>query len=267
MAIAEAGSAATETPREERYEVRKIGSAEIWESLSQGWDDFKDKRGDLIVIGLIYPLVGLAAAFLFMGGNLYHFFFPVAAGVSLLGPVAAVGFYELARRREDGLESDWSHFLDVRKRPAWGSIMAVAGLLLVIFLAWLFAAGILWSVLLGPPAVSIEDMFSRMFGSVEGWMLIVVGNVVGACFAALVLAVSVVSMPMLVDCDVDARTAVDTSVRAVMANKWAFVRWGVIVAALLVIGSIPLFVGLAVVLPVLGYATWHIYSHAVVRRP
>ena len=105
-----------------------------------------------------------------------------------------------------------------------------------------------------------------MFGTPEGWALIVIGNLVGLAFAALVLTLSVVSMPMLVDCDVDARTALDTSVRAVMMNKGPMARWGLIVAALLVLGSIPAFVGLAVVLPVLGYATWHLYAHTVVRE-
>ena len=266
MAIAQTGQAAAATPQSGTFEVRRIGNAEIRESLAQGWDDFLARRGDLIIIGLIYPLIGFAAAIMFTGGNLLQFLFPVAAGISLLGPVAAVGFYELARRREDGLESDWSHFLDVPKRPAWGSLLAVALLLVVIFVLWVVAAAILWQGLIGVTPTSVGHLFSLVFGTPEGWALIVIGNLVGLAFAALVLTLSVVSMPMLVDCDVDARTALDTSVRAVMKNKGAMARWGLIVAALLVIGSIPAFVGLAVVLPVLGYATWHLYAHAVVRE-
>ena len=265
MAIAQPQNPATAMPRHDRFAVRRIGDAEIRKALSQGWDDFLAKRGDLVIVGLIYPLVGITAVFFFLGGNLLHLFFPVAAGISLLGPVAAVGFYELARRREDGLEATWSHFLDVRKRPAWDAIMGVTGLLLVTFFAWIFVAGLLYSMLLGPPPVSVTDLLTRVFGTPEGWMLIVIGNLVGLCFAALVLTLSVVAMPMLVDRDVDARTALDTSIRAVMANKGAMARWGLIVAALLVLGSIPAFVGLAVVLPVLGYATWHLYAQTVVR--
>jgi uncharacterized membrane protein len=266
MAIARSEHAAAAPPRRHRFEVRQIGNAEIRESLAQGWDDFMAKRGDLIFLGLVYPFVAFAAAILFSGGNLLHLFFPVAAGISLLGPVVAIGFYELAKRREDGLESGWSHFLDVRKRPAWDSLMAVGQLLVLIFFLWVAVAAILWNSLIGAAPTSVANLLSIVFGTPGGWALIVIGNLVGLAFAALVLTLSVVSMPMLVDCDVDARTALDTSVRAVMMNKGPMSRWGLIVAALLVLGSIPAFVGLAVVLPVLGYATWHLYAHTVVRE-
>jgi uncharacterized membrane protein len=265
MAIAHSAPATAAAPQSGRFEVRRIGNAEVRESLAQGWDDFLAKRGDLIFLGLIYPLVGLAAAFLFRGGNLLQLLFPVAAGISLLGPVVAVGFYELARRREDGLEANWSHFLDVRKRPAWDSLFAVANLLIVIFALWVVVAALLWDGLIGVTPTSLSNLLLLVFGTAGGWALIVIGNLVGLAFAALVLTLSVVSMPMLVDCDVDARTALDTSVRAVMVNKGPMARWGLTVAALLVLGSIPAFVGLAVVLPVLGYATWHLYTHMVVR--
>lgn len=248
------------------YEVRRITGRDIRESLAQGWDDFMEHRGDLIFVGILYPLIGIFAAVVAFQGPWLPLFVPVAAGVSLLGPVAAIGFYELARRREMGLESDWTHFFDVRKRPAWEAILAVAALLVVIFAAWLAAASMLYTLLIGPAPESVTGFLRTVFLTPEGWALIAIGNLVGLCFAALVLTISVVSMPMLVDHDdIDARTAIDTSVRAVMANKRMTIVWGLIVAALLVIGSIPMFLGLAVVLPVLGYATWHLYTHLVVR--
>jgi uncharacterized membrane protein len=261
MAIAQsAGPVAAPTP-----EVRKISSTDMREALAQGWDDFLSKRGDLIFVGILYPLIGLFAAVVAFQGPWLPLFVPVAAGVSLLGPVAAVGFYELARRREMGLESDWSHFFDVRKRPASDSILGVAAVLVIIFALWVIAAGAIYTVLIGPAPQSVGGFLRTVFTTPQGWALIVIGNLVGLCFAALVLTISVVSMPMLVDKDVDARTAIDTSVKAVMANKGMMIGWGLIVAALLVIGSIPAFLGLAVVLPVLGYATWHLYTHLVVR--
>jgi len=157
------------------------------------------------------------------------------------------------------------HFLDVTKRPAFDSIAVVTGVLLAIFGAWLTVAATLYFALIGTEPESLGAFVTRLFTTPEGWALIVAGNLFGAVFAAAVLAVSVVSMPMLVDKDVDARTAVDTSLRAVSVNRGIMVRWGLIVAALLLVGSIPFFVGLAVVLPVLGYATWHLYTKLVVR--
>lgn len=252
-------------PAEAAVRIREIGVGDLKRSLAQGWDDFLDRRGDIIFIGLIYPLIGLIAATVMLGGSLLPMFFPIAAGISLLGPVVAIGFYELARRRESKLECDWSHFFDVVHRPSRGAIALVTLVLLAIFAAWIAAAAGLYSMLLGGPPATIGEFLTELFTTREGLLLIVVGNLVGFGFAAIVLTLSVVSLPMLVDRDVDAKTALETSIRAVLANKWVMMRWGLIVATLLVVGSISLFIGLAVVLPVLGYATWHLYTCMVER--
>jgi uncharacterized membrane protein len=257
--------------------VRRITSADANAALREGWDDFMSMRGDLIFIGLLYPLIGVVAATAILGGPLLPLLFPLVAGIGLLGPVAAIGFYEMARRREQGLGSNWQHFLDVRKRPAADEIATVAGLLLAIFALWLVAAGALYVLLWGwwnPPWLSsfvwydshsAGDFLTRLFTTKEGWALILLGNLVGLGFAALVVGISVVSLPMLVDCDVSATQAVSTSWRAARENPGVLFRWGLIVAVLLVLGSIPLFIGLAVVLPWLGYATWHLYTKLVDR--
>ncbi|MDB5697268.1 MAG: hypothetical protein JWN69_72 [Alphaproteobacteria bacterium] len=245
--------------------VRKISNRDLREVLVEGLSDFSEKRGDLLLIAMIYPIVGIVAAIVSLGGSLLPLFFPIAAGIGLLGPLVAIGFYELARRREAGLESDWSHFLDVRNRPAWESIGVVSGLLLSIFAAWLITAAVLYALLIGEAPVSVGDFLQRLFLTSQGWALIVLGNLAGAFYAVLVLKLSVVSLPMLVDRNVSARVAVDTSVRAVRANMAVMIRWGLIVATLLVLGSIPAFIGLAFVLPWLGYATWHLYTRLVDR--
>ncbi|HET9811937.1 MAG TPA: DUF2189 domain-containing protein [Sphingomicrobium sp.] len=246
--------------------VRRITGADVDSSLRDGWRDFMEMRGDIIFLMILYPLIGIVAAIATVGGPLLPLFLPIAAGIGLLGPVAAVGFYEMARRREMGLHSNWPHFLDVRKRPSFDEIAAVSGLLLAIFGLWLLAAGGLYVALFGwNEPESTATFINQVFTTSQGWAMIVIGGLIGLVFAAIVLALSVVSMPMLVDYEVSASAAVKTSIRASRANAGPMLRWGVIVAALLIAGSIPLFIGLAVVLPWLGYATWHLYTKLVDR--
>jgi uncharacterized membrane protein len=259
-------SAERRDERTKAIPVRTITDEDLRFSLRQGYADFGDLRGDLVFAGLIYTVIGLAAVVMTTSAPLMPFFFPVVAGVALLGPVAAVGFYELARRRESGHEVHWFNFLDVRKRPSLDDMGMVAGLLLVMFLGWLLVAAALYALLfgLGTPT-SIGGFLSAVFTTPRGWALIVAGLVIGAIFGWFVLALSVVSLPMLVDCDVSAAEAVSASWHAVHANKGEMIRWGIVVAVLLVLGSIPLFVGLAFVLPWLGYSTWHLYTRLIDR--
>ena len=248
--------------------VRKISDEDLRIALKQGLDDFLTFRGDIIFAGLIYTFIGLAAVVMSTSMPLMPFFFPVVAGVGLLGPLAAVGFYELARRREAGQKDvHWFNFLDVRKRPAVDDLGIVAGLLLLIFFLWLLAAGALYALLFGwTTPQSILEFIAMVFTTPKGWALVVSGAVVGAIFGWVVLALSVVSMPMLVDCQMSAAQAVSASWRAAHANKPQMIRWGLMVLALLILGSIPAFVGLAFVLPWLGYATWHLYTRLIDRN-
>lgn len=258
--------AAAASGRRAAITVRKITDADLSGSLKQGLDDFLTMRGDLIFVGLLYPLIGIAAAVMTTSGPLMPFFVPVVAGVGLLGPVAAIGFYELARRREAGLTANWSHFLDFLKRPAADDIGMVVGLLMTIFALWLLAAGALYVGFFGwATPTSISGFLSAILTTPRGWALIISGAAVGAVFGWLVLALSVVSLPMLIDRDLGAAEAVSASWRAVQANKTEMARWGLTVAGLLVVGSIPLFIGLAMVLPWLGYATWHLYTRLIDR--
>jgi uncharacterized membrane protein len=252
--------------RGSKVSVRQVTNEDLKIALRQGLDDFNDLRGDLFFAGLIYTLIGVAAVAMTTNMPLLPFFYPVVAGVGLLGPLAAVGFYELAKRREAGQEVHWFNFLDVRKRQTVDDMGMVAGLLLVIFFAWLLAAGILYGLLFGwTTPQSIPDFLALVFTTPRGWALIAIGAAIGAVFGWIVLALSVVSLPMLVDRNVSASEAVAASWRAAHANKGEMVRWGIIVTALLVLGSIPLFVGLAFVLPWLGYSTWHLYTRLVDR--
>lgn len=255
--------------------VRRIGMSDLHGALAAGWDDFKEKRGDILVVGFIYPLIGLMVAALALNDQMVPLAFPLCAGLSLLGPAVAVGFYELARRRERGEHSDWSHFLDGFNRN--GASITIATLFLaLIFVLWLSAAWLLYTATFGTGTfymwsvnhgeiITVQDFVSRLFTTGDGWTLIAVGTLTGACFAVLVLAISVVTFPMLVDRRVDVLTAMGVSLRAFAANWRVLLAWGMMVGALLVLGSIPAFIGLAVVLPVLGYATWHLYTRLIPR--
>jgi len=250
----------------DRIVIRHIGMADLGWALRQGWDDFQEKRGDIIVVALIYPLVGLFAAAFALNAKLLPLIFPLFAGLSLMGPAIAAGFYELAKRRENGDDPHWRHFLDAYHGATLAAIAPVVILLAFLFMAWLGSAWLLYVAnfgILTPP--SIEAFVTMLFSTTGGWRLIVFGNLVGFAFGMVVLATSVVSLPMLVDRHGDPMTAVATSIRATWRNAAVMMVWGLIVAALLAIGSLLLLVGLAVVLPVLGYATWHLYTRLIER--
>lgn len=258
QAMTGAPAASTATP------VSTLSNDDLNTALRQGWGDFTAKRGDLIFAGLIYPAIGLLAAFAANGGPLTHLLFPMAAGLALLGPLTATGFYELARRREEGRESSWRHFADLLKSPQIDQIGIVAAILIALFVGWLIAAGLVYAAFFGlnEPA-SLGSFLTEVLTTARGWGMILVGNLVGFVFAVAALCLSITSLPMLVDRNVSAGTALATSIETVRSNPMVTLRWGLTVAVLLVIGSIPAFLGLAVVLPWLGYATWHLYRKAV----
>jgi uncharacterized membrane protein len=243
-----------------RPAVRKIGLADIRDALAKGVDDFLTMPSHLVFLCLIYPIVGACLA----ATNALFLLYPLASGFALIGPFAAIGLYELSRRRELGMDISWRHAFDVLRSPAMPSILALGLLLMVIFLCWLATAQALYVGLFGPFAPrSYSQFIEEVLTTPHGFALILLGNGIGFVFAALVLGISVISFPLLIDRDVGAAVAIHTSVRAVLANPVMMALWGLIVAALLVIGTVPFFIGLAVVMPVLGHATWHLYRKLV----
>lgn len=244
--------------------VRRIGVADVREALRQGVDDFLAIPTQLLFLGLIYPLAGLVTARAAYGGDLLPLLYPMVAGLSLMGPVAAIGIYELSRRRERGETVGWLNAFDVLRSPNIGSIAALGVLLAVVFVAWLTVAHLIYGATIAPahPA-SIGTLLRDVFDTPQGWTLLLLGNAVGFVFALAVLVLTVVSFPMLLDRNVTLGAAVQTSVRACLANPAPMALWGLIVAAGLLLGCIPLFVGLAVAMPVLGHATWHLYRRVV----
>lgn len=244
--------------------VNRIAPADLLQALRSGLDDFSAMPSHAVFLCIIYPLVGLMLASLTLGYSMLPLLFPLAAGFALLGPIAAIGLYELSRRREAGLDSDSTHAFDVVRSRSLGAIVALALLLTAIFLVWLAVAQAIYVAYFGYAApTSIRQFIDGVLFTPAGWGLIIVGTGVGFLFAALVLSISVVSFPLLLDREVGAAVGLLTSVRAVAANPITMALWGLIVAALLVIGSLPFFLGLTVVMPVLGHSTWHLYRRLV----
>jgi uncharacterized membrane protein len=250
-----------------RPQVRQIGLADLVDSLRRGLDDFWAKPSHLLFLGLIYPIVGLVLARWTSQAGALQLIYPLMSGFALIGPFAAIGLYEISRRREAGLDFSWRHALGVRNSPAAPAILVVGALLAVLFLTWLGVAHALYAASFGDAGPATLTGFLREALTAErGWRLVLLGNAAGFVFAAIVLMTTVIAFPLLLDRDVGAIAAIETSIRAVAASPLTMAAWGLIVAALLVLGALPVFAGLAVVVPVLGHATWHLYRKAVIRE-
>jgi uncharacterized membrane protein len=245
--------------------IRKIGLRDIREALAKGAKDFYAMPSHLAFLAAIYPLCGVVLAYVTSQQNALQLLFPLSSGFALIGPFAAVGLFEMSRRRELGLDVSWKYALNVLRFPSIPSIAALGVLLLAIFAAWIAAAQLLYTTLFGPmPPVSPIDFLGEVVSTERGWILISIGCLIGFCFAAVTLAVSVVSFPLLLDRDVGAAMAIATSIEAVWENPITMTFWGFMVAAALLIGSLPFFIGLAIVMPILGHATWHLYRKVIV---
>ncbi len=249
-------------------QVRKIGARDCFAALAEGFDDFMAMPSHVAFLGLFYVVAGLVLASMSSLGGALQLLFPIASGFALVGPVVAIGLYEVSRRRELGLAPDWRDAFVVVRSPALPAIVALGLMLTAIFAIWIGWAEVLYVGLYGPnPPTSAGLFLSDVLTSSRGWLLIGLGGAIGFCFAALALCLSIVSFPLLLDRDVGLVVAIETSLRTVRMNPTAVALWGLIVAAALVVGSLPLFVGLAIVMPVLGHATWHFYRRAIVRDP
>jgi uncharacterized membrane protein len=244
--------------------VRKIGVADLKDAVAKGVDDFMAMPTHVIFLAVIYPVVGLLLAAITFGYDLMPLLFPLAGGFALIGPFAAIGLYELSRQRERGVEVSWKHAFGLLRYPSLDAIAAMGMVLMIVFLIWLATAQLLYQSLFGYALPeSIRQFLSDILTTPAGWTLIIAGNGIGFLFAALAMTISVVSFPLLLDRDVGVIVAMHTSVGAVLRNPLMMAVWGLFVAAALVIGSLPFFVGLAVVLPVLAHSTWHLYRKVV----
>lgn len=246
--------------------VRPIGVSDLKDAVAKGFDDFKAMPSHAIFLIIAYPIIGIILFRLAFGYNTLPLVFPMLAGFALLGPVAALGLYELSRRRELGLSPTLSDGWSVVHSPAIGRILTLGAVLLAIFFAWLTIAQALYmSLFQGVVPATGREFLRQIVTTDAGHTLILAGNTIGFLFAAVVLMISTVSFPMLLDRDVSTATAVRTSVRAFFESPVTMALWGLFVALALFAGAVPFFLGLAIVLPVLGHATWHLYRKVVER--
>lgn len=250
---------ATAQPR-----IRTITTHDLVDALKAGWEDFKAKPSHLVFIAIIYPICGALLAQLTVSYNVIPLLFPLVAGFALLGPFAAVGLYEISRRRERGISTSWMHAFALLRSPSIGQITELGAMLTGLFVVWMGAAWYIYRSFLDlGPNFTAAEFFHATLTTFDGWVMMIVGNSLGLLFAIVAFSISVVSFPMMVDKHVDAPTAIKTSVAAVEANPRVMMIWGLMITGLLVLGSLPVLVGLVIVMPVLGHATWHLYRKLV----
>jgi uncharacterized membrane protein len=251
--------------------IRKLSLADLQDALLKGIEDFKAKPTFGIFIAVIYPLVTLGAFLVVFNYDWLPLVFPAVSGFLLIGPFFTIGMCEISRRREAGEDTSALSAFDFHRLPAFREIMLLGLLLVALFFMWLATAMTIYSLTLGDPwqsapAALDSGFIERLFTTAAGWTLIIAGNAIGFMFAVAALCVGALSFPVLLDRShghMSIATAVQTSIRVVLANPVVMAAWGLIVVGSMIAGAIPLLVGLSVVIPVLGHATWHLYRKAV----
>jgi uncharacterized membrane protein len=246
--------------------VRTIGVDDLKDAVMRGISDFAAVPSHAIFLILLYPVIGVVLARILFGYDMMPLVYPLAAGFALVGPVAAIGLYELSKRREEGKDLSVWNLFDVFKSPSIGAIMRLGLVMFGLLIVWLYTAHAIYQSTMGVTTFgTVENFVNAVTQTPEGHSMMFAGNLVGFVFALLALVTSAISFPMLVDRNVSASTAVRTSVRAFAHNPVTMSLWGLFVAIALAVGTLPMFIGLALVLPILGHATWHLYRKVVSR--
>jgi uncharacterized membrane protein len=250
--------------RSSQIGIRKIGVKDLCKALKEGYDDFRAKPSIIAFLIVIYPLFALLLTLFSLGENLLYLAYPMVAGFTFLGPVISVGLFEMSRRRELGLDLSWRSAFDFVHSSSFAPILALSLAMMLLYVAWLAMARLLYFGLFGAdPPVSMSDFVTQVLTTRRGGALIFYGTGLGFLFAVTALATSVVAFPLALDRPVTAITAARTSIKAVASNPFVMAVWGLIVVVLLAGGAILFLIGLAVVLPILGHATWHLYRKVV----
>ncbi|MBV9559900.1 MAG: DUF2189 domain-containing protein [Bradyrhizobium sp.] len=243
--------------------VRRITIADIAEAIGQGLRDFQAMPLYGLAFGMLYAGGGILTVLCLTAFGMVYLAYPLAAGFALIGPFVATGLYEVSRRREAGLPVSlgaiWSAVTS-RSEIGW-----MAFVTLFFFVIWMYQIRLLIALLIGLNASfsSLHEFMTVVLTSNEGLLFLAIGNLDGAALSLILFSLTVVSFPLLLDRDVDFVTAMVTSVRAVVASPLSMIGWAAVIVLLLVVSSLPYFLGLVITVPVLGHATWHLYRRIV----
>lgn len=247
--------------------VKSITQADIRDALKAGLADFQRAPIYGLFFGAVFSLVGIAITWALFRGEASYWIFPVAAGFPLIGPFAAVGLYEVSRRLEAGEPLAWGPILMAGFRQQNSQLPFFAVFTVFAFLAWIVLARVVFAVSFGTASMTNVMTSFDVFFTAPGITMLTIGTVVGAALAALLFSISVVGVPLLLDKDIDVVTAMITSVRATVENRAAMIYWGVLVAVCIVVAMLPLFLGMILVFPALGHASWHVYRKTIETAP
>ena len=251
-------------PEARRIRIRRMQFSSITAALSRAVQDFGANLRFGLFFGAIY---GLGGVFIVGALTILHMpwlIIPVAIGFPLIGPFIAVGLYEISRRREMGLPITWAAILAEVFRQRERQLSWMAFVVLFIFWIWIYQVRLLFALFLGYKApAELDALMAMLVSTTQGMLFLGVGTIVGAVISTILFSVTVISMPLLLDQEIDFVTAMIVSIRTVVENPVPMLGFGVIVGALALLALVPLFLGLLVVLPILGHATWHVYRAAI----
>jgi len=258
-------SAAIDTGREtgnRALKIRNVTKDDPWVWLNAGWNDFTSRPGISLTYGVTFTVVSYALAACLHYLDMLYLLLPLGAAFTLAGPMLAVGLYEAARRME---ADEPVRLIDILKAGGRAPTqLTIIGLMLLIaLLVWLRIATLLFVLFFSDGIPNLAEMIPTLVLTAHGVGFLVVGTAVGAILAFVVFAISAVSVPMLLDRDIDAITAIVTSVQTVTRNPGPMLLWAWLIALMTLVGVFTLFLGLIVTFPVIGYATWHAYRDLI----
>ncbi|MBI1418405.1 MAG: DUF2189 domain-containing protein [Limimaricola sp.] len=241
--------------------IGRLTLGELWASLKAGVWDFRRAPQFGLFFSAVYVLGGFAL--IWLGAGTVSWTLTMSLGFPLAAPFAAVGLYEVSRRLEDGERLDWGPILAVVWRERQRQIPWLGAIIVIYFLFWTFLAHMIFALFMGLSTMTNVSRSWDVFLGPQGLKMVAVEIVVGGVLAFLLFSMTVVSLPLLLEREVDFVTAMLLSIRTVAENPAVMMVWAFIIATLTIVALIPWFLGLMVVLPVLGHATWHLYRRAL----